>query len=201
MCFGHTFSGTDSAVPAYTDTPLGGMGVSPAFGQGAGLKRIERNEPVVVDFAGNCDGYLVDQTRVFALGGLSDRLVKGYNDMLSIQDIMKSMILNSPSWGEVYDVCLNAAVEMGYEDYFMGLKGSQVSFIGHGVGIEIDEYPFIARGFNSMKIEPGMVFAFEPKLIFPEEGAIGIENTFYLADDGTLHQLTYSSEELKIIQK
>ncbi|HEY5521845.1 MAG TPA: M24 family metallopeptidase, partial [Desulfuromonadaceae bacterium] len=102
------------------------------------------------------------------------------------------------SWGALYDVCFNCAVEMGYADNFMGAKGSQVSFIGHGLGVEIDEYPFIARGFNQISLEAGMVFAFEPKVVFPGEGAIGIENTFYLSNEG-LKRLTHSSDELVIL--
>jgi Xaa-Pro dipeptidase len=199
MIFGHTISGTDTAVPAYTDTPLGGLGPSPSFGQGASFKPIARNEPIIVDFAGSVDGYLVDQTRVFALGGLSDRLVKGYEDMVKVQELMMAIAPTRPTWGALYESCRQLAVEMGYEDSFMGAKGAQVSFIGHGLGVEIDEYPFIARGFDTMSLEPGMAFAFEPKVVFPGEGAIGIEDTFYLADDGTLKQLTYSDQRLAIL--
>lgn len=200
MLLGHTFSGTDSAVPAYTDTPLGGMGPSPCFGQGASYKPIGRNEPIIVDFAGSADGYVVDQTRVFAIGGLSDRLRKGYDDMVRVQELMKEIAVEGTPWGEVYDRCLDLAVGMGYGDSFMGAKGSQVSFIGHGLGVEIDEYPFIARGFKDMTLQVGMAFAFEPKLVFPGEGAVGIENTFYISNDG-LKQLTYSSEELVILAR
>jgi len=198
MMFGHTFSGADSAVPAYTDTPLGGLGTTPSFGQGASYKPISSGEPVIIDFSGSCDGYLVDQTRVMAIGGLSAKLMKGYDDMLEIQELMKSMAPQLPSWGELYDECCALAVAKGYGENFMGVPGSQVSFIGHGIGIEIDEYPFIARGFHQMKLEPGMAFAFEPKLVFPGEGAVGIENSFYLADDGTLKQLTLSDEKIII---
>ena len=102
------------------------------------------------------------------------------------------------SWGELYDTCLASAVTMGYADSFMGAKGAQVSFIGHGLGVEIDEYPFIARGFSQMPLEVGMVFAFEPKVVFPGEGAIGIENTFYLSNEG-LKRLTHSSDDLVIL--
>jgi Xaa-Pro dipeptidase len=200
MLFGHTFSGTDSAVPAYTDTPFGGVGPSPCFGQGASYKPIGRNEPIIVDFAGSIDGYVVDQTRVFALGGLPDRLRKGYDDMVRVQELMKQIAVVDTPWGEVYDRCLALAVEMGYGDSFMGAQGSQVSFIGHGLGVEIDEYPFIARGFKDMTLQVGMVFAFEPKVVFPGEGAVGIENTFYISNDG-LKQLTYSSEELVILSR
>lgn len=196
LFYAHVFSGTDSAVPAYVDTPLGGLGLNPSFGQGAGLKRIERNEPIIVDFAGCVDGYLTDQTRVFSIGDISDRMKKAYDDMLKVQQRMTEVALPGTPWGHVYDVCRALAVELGYADSFMGAKGAQVSFIGHGIGIEIDEYPFIAKGFNEMVLEPGMVFAFEPKVVLPGEGAIGIENTFYISNYEGLKQLTISCQEL-----
>jgi Xaa-Pro dipeptidase len=198
LFYAQIFSGTDSAVPGYPDTPLGGMGLNPSFGQSAGLKLIERGEPVIIDFAGCVDGYLSDQTRIFSVGKPSDRLRKAYDDMLEIEALMARVIEVGMSWGTLYDVCFKRACDMGYEDNFMGARGSQVSFIGHGLGIEIDEYPFIARGFNNMPMEIGMAFAFEPKVVFPGEGAIGIENTFYLSNEG-LKRLTHSSDELVIL--
>jgi Xaa-Pro dipeptidase len=199
LFYAHIFSGTDTAVPAYVDTPLGGLGLNPSFGQGAGLKRIERNEPIIVDFAGCVDGYLVDQTRVLAIGGISDRLRRAYDDMIKVQERMTALALPGTPWGEVYEGCRALAEELGYADSFMGARGAQVSFIGHGIGIEIDEYPFIARGFSDMVLEPGMVFAFEPKVVFPGEGAVGIENTFYISHFEGLKQLTFSDQELVIL--
>ncbi len=199
LFYAHVFSGADTAVPAYVDTPLGGLGLTPAFGQGASYKPIGRNEPIIVDFAGCFDGYMVDQTRLFAIGGLSDKLRKGYDDMLRVQERMIALAETRPAWGVIYEECLALAVQMGYADHFMGFKGAQVSFIGHGIGIEIDEYPFLARGFMDSRLEPGMVFAFEPKLVFPGAGAVGIENTFYLTESG-LKQLTFSDQELVILR-
>jgi Xaa-Pro dipeptidase len=198
LFYAHVFSGADSAVPAYMDTPLGGVGISPAFSQGAGFKKIGRNEPIIVDFAGCLDGYMVDQTRVFAIGALSDRLKRGYDDMLRIERRMMALADSRATWGDIYDECLALALGLGYADSFMGNKGAQVSFIGHGIGIEIDEYPFLARGFGDMTLEPGMVFAFEPKVVFPGEGAVGIENTFYFTENG-LKTLTYTSQDLVIL--
>jgi len=187
-------AGADAAAPACTNTALGGMGLTPAFGHGASYNRIGRNEPIVVDFASCFDGYLVDQTRIFSIGALSQRMRRGYDDMLAIESLMMELAERRPTWGSIYDACLELACRMGYADNFMGGAGSQVPFIGHGVGIEIDEYPFIARGFHEETLEPGMVFAFEPKLVFPGEGAVGIENTFYLSEQG-LKRLTFSSQE------
>ncbi|SNB44874.1 Xaa-Pro peptidase family protein [Geobacter sp. DSM 9736] len=200
LFYAHIFSGADTAVPAYVDTPLGGLGLTPAFGQGAGLKKIERNEPIIVDFAGCFDGYMVDQTRIFAIGGISDRLRRAYDDMLKVQERMMDMAPERPTWGQIYEECRALAAGMGYADSFMGNKGAQVSFIGHGIGIEIDEYPFIARGFEDMTLEPGMVFAFEPKVVFPGEGAVGIENTFHFTDNG-LKTLTFSNQDLVVLDR
>jgi Xaa-Pro dipeptidase len=90
------------------------------------------------------------------------------------------------------------ACDLGYQDHFMGSAGAQVSFIGHGIGVEIDEYPFIARGFKDQVLEEFMTFAFEPKAVFPGLGAVGIENTFWVGRDGLKH-LTFSSEELVVL--
>lgn len=198
LFFGHVFSGADSAAPAYLDAPLGGMGVNPSIGQGASYKVIRENEPIIVDFVGAFDGYLVDQTRVFCIGGLPDQLRKAYVDMYQIQNRLKEIARPGVSWGAIYDNCYDLACEMGYKDSFMGSQGAQVSFIGHGIGVEVDEYPFIARGFKDQVLEENMIFAFEPKAVFPGLGAVGIENTFRVGEAGLKH-ITYSDEELAIL--
>ena len=98
----------------------------------------------------------------------------------------------------MYDECLQMANDLGYRDQFMGSKGAQVSFIGHGTGVELDEYPFIARGFNDYQLQERMTFAFEPKAVFAGLGAVGIENTFWVANDGLKH-LTFSNQDLTIL--
>ncbi len=198
LFYAHIFSGPDSAVPTYSDTPLGGMGLNPSFPQGASYKTIKTNEPITVDFGGAFDGYIVDQTRMFCIGGLPETLVKAYEDMRAIQEHAKTIAVPGATWGGVYDSCMAMAAEIGYADHFMGAKGAQVSFIGHGTGVELDEYPFIAKGFNEYALQENMVFAFEPKAVYPGLGAVGIENTFWVAKDG-LKYLTIADEELVVL--
>lgn len=195
LFYGHIFSGADSAVPTYSDTPLGGMGLNPSFAQGASYKTIRRHEPITVDISGVFDGYIVDQTRMFSLGELPETLRRAYDDMCAIQDFAQKAATPGTTWGGLYDACHAMAVDMGYRDHFMGSKGAQVSFIGHGTGVELDEYPFIARGFNDQELQENMTFAFEPKAVFPGLGAVGIENTFRVAADGLKH-LTFSNQAL-----
>ncbi|MFO7983969.1 MAG: Xaa-Pro peptidase family protein [Desulfuromonadales bacterium] len=198
LFYGHVFSGPDSAVPAFNDTPLGGLGVNPSIGQGASYNRIEAGQPIIVDFTGAFDGYIVDQTRTFCVGGLSDEMNKAYDDMVKIEKKLKDIARPGVAWGELYDQCLGMAVDMGYADHFMGSSGAQVSFIGHGVGIEVDEFPFIAKGFSDQVLEKNMTFAFEPKVVYPGIGAVGVENTFWVAEDGLKH-ITFTSEELAVL--
>ena len=195
LFYGHIFSGADGAVPAYLDAPLGGLGLNPSIGQGASYKKIAANEPIIVDIVAAFDGYMVDMTRTFVVGKLPEKLEKAYNDMRLIQQKLADIARPGVAWGEVYQQCYDLAVALGYKDHFMGNAGAQVSFIGHGIGVEIDEYPFIARGFDEQLLEEKMCFAFEPKAVYAGEGAVGIENTFWVEADG-LRRLTYSDEQL-----
>ncbi|MCW8858620.1 MAG: Xaa-Pro peptidase family protein [Deltaproteobacteria bacterium] len=195
LYFGHVFSGSDAAVPAYLDAPLGGLGLSPAVGQGASYKTIASGEPIIIDFIVAYDGYLVDQTRTLSIGPVADSLKLAYADMLQIQQRLYDIARPGMSWGELYRQCYDLAVSLGHKDSFMGADGAQVSFIGHGIGIEVDEYPFIAKGFDSQILEENMTFAFEPKAVFPGLGAVGVENTWRVTQDG-LKRLTFANENL-----
>lgn len=195
ISFGHVFSGADGAVPTFLDAPLGGLGQTPAVAQGASYKEIARNEPIIIDLVIAFDGYLVDQARTFAIGPLPDRLRTAYLDMLKIQERLYEIAKPGISWGALYRDCLQLADDLGYKDHFMGAAGAQVSFIGHGIGLEVDEYPFIARGFESQLLKENMTFAFEPKVVFPGLGAVGVENTWRVSDSG-IKRLTYTDESL-----
>jgi Xaa-Pro aminopeptidase len=196
--FGHLMSGSDAAVVGYSDTPLGGPGGNPAVGHGGGRKKIARGEPIIFDYIGAFDGYLVDMTRTLCVGDLPDSLKKAYADMVAVHEKMTEIVRPGVTWGEVYEVCYELACELGYAGNFMGAAGSQVAFIGHGIGTEIDEYPFIAKGIMDKELKQNMTFAFEPKAVFPGVGAVGIENTFRVTADG-VEGLTFSSEELVIL--
>ena len=65
----------------------------------------------------------------------------------------------------------------------MGMPGEQARFVGHGVGLELDEYPVLAQGFK-VPLQAGQTIAIEPKFVFPDKGVIGIENTFAVSSSG-----------------
>jgi Xaa-Pro dipeptidase len=195
ISFGHVLSGTDTAVPAFLDAPLGGLGPNPAVGQGASYKKVAVGEPIIIDLIIAFDGYLVDQARTMSVGRIPEQLRSAYFDMLKIQERLFEVARPGISWGHLYRDCLKLAEQLGYRDHFMGAAGAQVAFIGHGIGIEVDEYPFIARGFDDQLLQENMTFAFEPKAVFPGLGAVGVENSWRVSADG-VKRLTYTDESL-----
>jgi Xaa-Pro dipeptidase len=73
--------------------------------------------------------------------------------------------------------------QAGLQGQLPGAPGLQTRFIAHGIGLELNELPFIARG-HSYPLEKGMTFAMEPKIVFPGEGSVGIENTVAVTETG-----------------
>jgi Xaa-Pro aminopeptidase len=191
IVYGHLMSGWNLAVPSFFDGPTGGSGLTPSFPQGAGRKKIQRDEPVMVDYVGVLDGYMVDQARIFCIGQLSSRMVYAYNVALEIQETVKEMAKPGVSCAGVYEGARRIAEKHGLTEHFMGCP--PVAFIAHGIGIELDELPVIARGFD-VPLEEGMVFALEPKFVFPE-GAVGIENTLAVTPRG-MRNLTVFDESI-----
>jgi Xaa-Pro aminopeptidase len=86
------------------------------------------------------------------------------------------------------------ATKDGYGDFFMGYGEGQVPFIGHGIGLEIDEYPIISPRFDGI-LEEGMVFALEPMFVLPQQGIVGLEDD-YLVTSGGLERLTLTEQSL-----
>jgi Xaa-Pro aminopeptidase len=78
---------------------------------------------------------------------------------------------------------LQLAEKLGYKDSYLGPPGLQTRFIAHGIGLELNELPFIAQG-QSYSLEEGMTFAVEPKIVFPGEGSVGLENTVVVTKNG-----------------
>ncbi len=194
MVLVHVFAGASSAVGSGMDAPLGGLGLTPAVAQGAGRGVIEAHQPIVVDFGGALDGYVVDQTRVLSLGELPADLVRAHQACLRIQEAVVARARPGAICGELYAAALAEADALGYSAHFMGAHPNQVAFVGHGVGLEIDEPPFLAAG-AAQPLKEGNVFALEPKLVFPGRGSVGVENTWRVTSSG-LERLTFECDEV-----
>ncbi len=183
MFYGHLISGAAGAVPSFLSSPTGGVGAGPAVAQGAGFKTIQRHEPILLDYVFCYHGYLSDHSRIFSLGTLPSELRAAHRAMLEIQREVQAMARPGVKAGDVYNLALKRAEAFGYADHFMGYKKESVRFVGHGIGLEVDEYPFLAAG-QRLELKAGMTIALEPKVVFPGQGVVGIENTHLVTADG-----------------
>ncbi len=197
LFYGHLISGPSAALPSYLASPTGGLGVSPAVAQGAGFNKIKRGEPVLIDYTFGFEGYISDNTRVFSLGPLPPELADAHEAMRQVQESARRAALPGVAAGDVYDIMVAEAENAGYKDFFMGASERKIRFTGHGVGLELDEFPFIAKG-QQLKLEAGMTVALEPKAIFPGKGVVGTENTHVLTENG-LEPLTKRDDAVFVI--
>lgn len=197
LFYGHIMSGPDAAVPSCFASPTGGIGVNPSIAQGPGFNTIKRNEPVLVDYIFVLNGYISDHTRIFSLGHLPDDLLKAHDAMLEIQEMVKQNATPGSITGDLYEMMISMAEAKGYKDYFMGAGERKIRFTGHGIGLELDEFPFIAQG-QALPLEKGMIIALEPKVVLPGKGVVGIENSLLVTDNG-LESLTTFSDKIAIL--
>jgi len=193
----HILSGRTGSIVSQSDSPMGGLGLSPAFPVGASMKKIKRNEPILVDFGICYHGYQTDQTRMYAIGSMPEFFVKAYDACREIQYRVLDKVLEGLTSRELFEYSNKLADTLGYGDAFLGFKPHKVRFLAHGIGIELAEIPFIAAMHN-YPIEEGMVFAIEPKMVFPKKGACGVENTI-LIEKGRYKVLTDIDEEITIV--
>lgn len=191
---GLAVSGGNASQPGFFDGPITGRGLSSASPQGASTAVIERNVPIVMDFAGIFNGYIVDMTRMFVIGSLEPELLHAFDTALKIQTYLSENLKPGNICEELFAGALELADRAGLGKNFMGAPGENAKFVGHGVGLELDEFPAIAQGFK-VPLQVGQVIALEPKFVFPGQGVIGIENDFAVGNNGGV-RLTKLSDDI-----
>ena len=194
MHYGQVLAGPSGAVPGYSDSPLCGPGPNPVLGKGPDGHVLETGDPVIADLVGGHDGWLADQTRTFAVGRLDADLLAAHDCALAILRAVEAELRPGTPASALYDLAEGMAADAGLDAHFMGAGQQRVRFLGHGVGMEIDELPVLAPGFDE-PLEEGNVIAVEPKFVFPGRGAVGIENMYAVTADG-FETMTTAPEEL-----
>ncbi len=194
--YGHVMSGPSLAIPSCSVGPTGGPGPNASFPQGAGLRKIRRHEPVSVDFVGVWQGYMVDQARTYFLGDPPEKFLRIHEKALEIQNRVVAAGAPGTRAEDLYDLAVRIAREAGLAEGFLGYP-QPVSFVGHGVGLELDEFPVLGRPSRHV-LEPGMVIALEPKFILPGEGLAGIENTYVVTEHG-MEKVTLLDDAIQVV--
>lgn len=190
---GNVLAGRNADVPAPYDFAMGGRGLDPSIPGGAAGEEIKEHNAVMVDLNGNYTGYMTDMTRVFAVGSLPQEAVDAHQCSIDICRAFEREARPGVEARTLYEMCADMARERGLERYFMGHR-QHAGFVGHGVGIEVNEWPVIAPRSRQI-LERNNTIALEPKFVIPEVGAVGIENTYVIEDTGA-RSLTNAPEEI-----
>jgi Xaa-Pro aminopeptidase len=196
--FGVCTSGVNSLTGTKFDGICGGRGLSGAVPFGATRDVIARGAPVVLDFAFTLDGYHLDQTRMCCWGEPSTAVTDAFQAMLTVEEAIMRDLVPGTSWDAVYLQAVALAEELGYADTVMGMGSERVKFVGHGVGLELDEPPFLAPGMP-LPLAEGMTLAIEPKVALPGIGVVGIEDTVVIGPNGA-DRFTICEREMIVVE-
>lgn len=179
----HVLAGESALAFSFADTPFGGEGLTPAAPYGPGRRAIQRAVPVCIDMPTAYNGYVHDQTRTLSVGPLDAELTRAYGVCQSILVMFEAEARPGVTGEALWSRSVAMAEEAGLGLHFMGYGENRARFVGHGVGLELDELPVLAPR-QQMALAPGHVIAVEPKFFFPGKGAVGLENTYVVTDTG-----------------
>jgi len=176
--------GESSIYPTSFNGPGGNYGMSPAVPiHGSRNRKLRKGDLVFVDTGCGVEGYHTDKTMTYMFGkSLPDEAIQIHLQCVEIQNKIAAMLRPGAIPSVIYNEILNELTPEFLEN-FMGFGTRKVKFLGHGIGLTIDELPVIANGFDEPILE-GMVFAVEPKKGIPHIGMVGIENTFVVTPQG-----------------
>lgn len=190
---GSLLAGDNATAPAPYDFALGGEGLDPSIPIGANGALLQPGQSFMVDMGGNFYGYMGDMSRVFSIGKLPEKAYAAHQTCLDVQAAVIEKAKPGAVCEDLYNTAIDIVTKAGFADYFMGV-GQKAKFIGHGIGLEINEAPVLAPRMKQ-ELEPGMVFALEPKIVLPGVGPLGIENSWVVTADG-VEKLTLCKEEI-----
>jgi Xaa-Pro aminopeptidase len=190
---GSVLTGDNATTPSPYDFALGGAGLDPSLPIGANGTLLEEGRSVMVDIGGNFNGYMSDMSRVYSIGRLDDKAYAAHQVCLDIQEKLIDMVKPGVNCETLYNAAIELVTIAGFSDCFMGIS-QQAKFVGHGIGLEINEMPVFAP-HAMQELEPGMVFALEPKIVLPDVGPVGVENSWIVTSMG-VEKLTNFEEEI-----
>lgn len=190
----HLVSGPEGSMPSTVDAAASGYGLSPAFPQGASLKPLRKNEPIVVDIGFCLHGYQTDQTRTYCLGKASSLVKDAHACLVQVEKAITRALVPGAVSGEIFDAAQEVAKDHHMEDVFLGQPGHRISFVGHGLGLELGAPPYLLRGSRE-KVRANQAYALELKITL-DEGPVGLENTYVVTESGPPRLLSMIPNQL-----
>ncbi len=160
-----------------------GVGKSKAVPWGSSDRIIQKGDLVMVDIAPNYQGYHGDTARTYVVGQADDRQKEVFNSVLKVMENVLGRIREGLPVKELYQTAVRTAEEEGFGEYLQGYGEQKGEYIGHGLGLEVDEPPVVGP-YTDIPLQEGMVLAIEPKIIIPQWGAVDLEDPVLVTKEG-----------------
>lgn len=137
---------------------------------------IKPGDILLIDWGARYQGFCSDLTRTFVIGEASPRQQKVYDTVLSANLAAIASVRVGISCHEVDQVARSTIANAGFGKFF-------THRVGHGLGLEAHEPPFLHSG-NRQTLKEGMCFTIEPGIYLPGEFGVRIEDDLVLTADG-----------------
>lgn len=161
-----------------------GRGLGPAVAAGPSRRTIEDGDFVLVDIPTCVSGYHADQARMYCLGDPPDGAASLFERLKAVADRLIDSLRPGMTSGQAFDLAWAEAEARGLGTSFLRFpSGVRAHFIGHGVGLEMNEPPILARDGRET-LEAGMVLALEMHVMEPEGWTLKLEDTVLLTETG-----------------
>lgn len=194
LYMGSVLTGDNADAPSPYDFAMGGAGLHPSLPVGADGTIIKPHRPVMIDMNGNLTGYMTDMTRCYIVGDAPAEAVRLNRLSADICAAIADAARPGAKASDLYNIALTMAQAAGAADWFMGHR-YHAGFVGHGVGIEVNELPVLAPRSRDV-LQAGNTIAVEPKFVVPGLGAVGIENTYVVRAEGAAERITDTPEDI-----
>ena len=190
---GNVLAGDNAETPSPFDFAMGGKGTDPILPLGPSNKVMKQGTTVMIDMAGNFTSYLSDITRTYSIGTAPEEALRAHQLSIDIHKEIVGIAKEGVACADVYNRAMEIVVENKMEAYFMGTT-QQAKFVGHGMGLEINEPPVFAARTREL-LKKNMAIALEPKFVLSGIGAVGVENTYIVTESG-LENITICEENI-----
>ena len=194
---GNLLAGDNAQEASPFDFALGGRGIDPLLPLGSANKLLQPGTSIMIDMAGNYTPYISDMTRTFSVGELPEEAQRAHQLSIDIHTEIIGFAKQGIACADVYERTMEMVVDSKMEQYFMGTT-QQAKFVGHGLGLEINEPPVFAPRSREI-LQKNMAIALEPKFVLPGIGAVGIENTYFVTETG-LEKVTICDENIIVLR-
>lgn len=190
--------GDNACFPTSFPGSTGFRGLYPAISNTGSNRSLEPGEPLLVDIAGGYQGYLADAARTFSLGPLPEDMRRAHTMLMDLNSEIELMLKPGTECRRICEYAFEIIGDSPYISGFMGVGDNFMKYVGHGIGLELDEWPVLAPKSDAI-LAPGMVLAVEPKIFFPRRGGVGMENMYRITDTG-FEKLTPFDEDIVVVE-